>query len=215
MPDFSWQGDRFEPSMQHQALQHFLPLQDINIEVSWPQCVQILRGVPVTAFLLTFYDYIISGVILCYFIFGQQHEYIICKPADIPMANLQLPPSLCGPYNGENARYTAILWLFHCRCVHLASNLLSRFLVCIPGWFGACAFLLDLFPRSFFTGAFLLDLFPRGPCAVESHPLGRAAGGSPLRIFWLVPKGNFFNVSVFGQGACSVFGWLIHCSVWR
>ena len=87
--------------------------------------------------------------------------------------------------------------------MHLASNLLSRFLVCIPGWFGACAFLLDLFPRGFFTGAFtgafLLDLFPRGPCAVESHPLGRAAGGSPLKICWLVPKGNFLNVSVFRQ----------------
>ena len=88
--------------------------------------------------------------------------------------------------------------------MHLASNLLSRFLVCIPGWFGACAFLLDLFPRSFFTGAFtgafLLDLFPRGPCAVESHPLGRAAGGSPLRIFWLVPKGNFLTCLFLSRG---------------
>ena len=88
--------------------------------------------------------------------------------------------------------------------MHLASNLLSRFLVCIPGWFGACAFLLDLFHRSFFTGAFtgafLLDLFPRGPCAVESHPLGRAAGGSPLRIFWLQPKGNFLTCLFLGRG---------------
>ena len=44
----------------------------------------------------------------------------------------------------------------------------DTFVLCIyPGWF--CAF--------------LLDLSPRGPCAGESRPQGRAAGGQPLTIF--------------------------------
>ena len=61
----------------------------------------------------------------------------------------------------------SILHGFVLRCAMCIQSS-DTFVLCIyPGWF--CAF--------------LLDLSPRGPCAGESHPQGREAGGQPLTIF--------------------------------